>query len=402
MGRFILRNNEPLDARERRGIRCAHMSSESISVYARARGFIILMFGVAVATAFSLTPTSASAASVNVITKPVVPQTGVCVPPVASAFKAYVYEGNVHSFDIEISDSTYVAVAGSIGEQGIPFIQMNRRITPTGTLRIHADMSTTPARQLIYITLLSAKQGSPVCLTQIAINMGVAQQTLETITQSGGSTANYYTAPKKTAPAAYPTDTTAGQEEGEKAGGIGATSATASAISAIKDTVKQNACGTKNGTSRLWFIFLVLYVLALGAIALSRPPATHPYPVAWLISAILIPLFLLLAFWYVLSVCGVSKWVPILAFVVGLVGIAIALRGSEKDTEPAFLLEKETPDKNIVVPTPGQSQLPIEVKEEAEKTVIITPPAAPKDADAKTPGEEKKDETGNTEPPKSA
>jgi hypothetical protein len=379
------------------------MSSEPVSVYARARGFIILTFGIAVAAAFSLTPTSASAAGVSVITKPVLPQTGVCVPPVASAFKAYVYEGTVHSFDIEISDPSYVAVAGSIGEQGIPFIQMNRRITSTGTLRIHADVSTTPANQAIYITLLSAKQGNPVCLTQIAITTGTTQSApFETITQNGGSGSSYsYTAPKKTAPATYPAGT-GDREEGKKE--IGATSATASAISAIKDTVKQNACGAKSGVSRLWFIFLVLYVLALGAIALSRPPATRPYPVAWLISAILIPLFLLLAFWYVLSVCGVSKWIPIFALIVGLAGIAIALRGSENDTEPAFLLEKETLEKNATVPVPGQSQLPIEVKNEAEKTVIITPPAAPKDAGMNMPGAESanKEEKGKVEPPKSA
>lgn len=406
MGHFILRNNEPLDARERTGIRCAHMSSEPVSVYVRARGFIILMFGVAVATAFSLTPTSASAASVNVITKPVIPQAGVCVQPVASAFKAYVYEGNVHSFDIEISDPTYVAVAGSIGEQGIPFIQMNRRITSTGALRIHADVSSTPANQLIYVTLLSAKQGGPICVTQIAIHTDIAQQVLETIAYSGGSTAGSYTAPKKVSSAAYTADTS-NKEKGGEGADVGAASATASAISAIKDTVKQNACGAKSGTSRLWFIFLVLYVLALGAIALSRPPATHPYPVAWLISAILIPLFLLLAFWYVLSVCGVSKWVPILALIVGLAGIAIALRGSEKDTGLAFLAEKDAPEKTPVMPIPGQSQLPIEVNGGAEKTVIIMPPAAPKDTDMKTLGavaatKEEGGEKGKTEPPKSA
>lgn len=378
------------------------MSSEPVSVYARARGFIILMLGIVAAAAFSLTPTSASAANVSVITKPVIPQTGVCVPPVASTFKANVYEGNVHSFDIEISDPSYVAVAGSIGEQGIPFIQMNRRITPTGALRIHADVATTPANQPIYITLLSAKQGSPVCLTQIAITGVAPSASLETITQGGSYS---YTAPKKATVAAYPAGT--GEQEGDKQD-IGTASATASAINAIKDTVKKNACGAKSGTSRLWFIFLVLYVLALGAIALSRPPTTRPYPVAWLISAILIPLFLLLAFWYVLSVCGVSKWVPILALIVGLAGIAIALRGSENDAAPAFLLEKETSGKTAASSVPGQSQLPIEVKSEAEKTVIITPPAAPKNADANMAGtatsskEAKTDEKVRTEPPKSA
>lgn len=369
-----------------------------------ARGLSYGFFSIIVAAAFAFVPTNASAASITVNTAQVTPGTPSCLAPTVSGFEFFVYDNELHSFDVLVSDPSYVAVAGSAGDMPIPFVQMTRRITAAGALRIHTDIDSTPLSQSmpIVITLLSAKSsGSPICLTQVTITPSAEEQTaLEEIPRTVADTGAYPVAPVR--PTVSGDDAAAGEAP---AGAVATSIATASdsvtkAFSRVKDSVKSGACGAGNSTSRLWFIFLVLYVLSLGAIALSRPPTTEPYPLAWLFSAILIPLILLAAFWYVLSACGVSKWVPLLAAAAGVVGIIIALRGNtdQEDLDTLLLPEHEdtAPAKSEpapVVSTPAEVIPPNLPK--APSSTTTTPMTMPMDSSS-VPAVQKPTETKPT------
>ncbi|MBM3271961.1 DUF805 domain-containing protein [Candidatus Kaiserbacteria bacterium] len=318
--------------------------------------FISFALSIVAALSFFLSfPTSASAASITASTRQLTPGAPACTQPLATNFRPYAYDGDLHSFDVDISDKSYVAVGATVGETAVPFIQMRRGMLPDGSFRIHADIETTPlARSMPITIMLLAAPGpnAPICLSQIVITeTGSGTATVyEQIPQTVATTGTHprATAASRKSPSMAVSSTSTATTSSLKAAG----DSVAKAFTRAKDSVRQNACGAGTNTSRLWFIFLVLYVLSLGAIALSRPPSSEPYPLSWLVSAILIPLILLAAFWYVLSVCGVSAWVPILAVVAGIAGIVIALRGTSDDESSMLLL----PEHDVPSTAPSTQQ----------------------------------------------
>lgn len=343
------------------------------------RLFITFVFSIAAALSLFLSiPAQASAASISASTRQLTPGTPTCTQPLAANFRPYAYDGDLHSFDIDISDKSYVAVGATVGETAVPFIQMRRVMLPDGSFRIHADIETTPlARSMPITIMLLAAPGpsAPICLSQIVIAATAAEASIayEQIPQTTPVTGNYprtTATPRKTAPATESSMSTTATSSLKAA-----SDSVAKAFTRAKDSVRENACGAGTNTSRLWFIFLVLYVLSLGAIALSRPPATEPYPLAWLVSAILIPLILLAAFWYVLSVCGVSAWVPILAVAAGIAGIVIALRGTSDDEGSLLLLPEH--DAPPAAPSAQQTLPTIQMPAAQQKEAAVPPmPAA--------------------------
>src|SRR3989344_2331414 len=129
-------------------------------------------------------PSKTFAAEVSVQTAQLLPPgSNTCAPLPVSGFTPYVYNGALHAFEFSVSDSSYVAIAGSAGNTSIPFNQMTRRIEASGTLRVHADMATTPIRGslTVNVTMLSSKgAGQPVCISIISTTIdaeGVLQAT---------------------------------------------------------------------------------------------------------------------------------------------------------------------------------------------------------------------------------
>lgn len=301
---------------------------------ARHTGFFALsVCSMIIAAACTFIPTSAFAAEIQTKTATALPGTGSCAQLSAQNYHPYIYEGNLHSFDVSVSDASYVAVAGTVGTEPVPFYQMTRRINPDGSLRIHVDIETTPlaATLPISLTLLSTKgQGTPVCVSTVVVGSGtIPQVQYENISRETSYPTQKHVAGK--APAAETVQkTTPGSFRLHMP----------AVLSRVTHSIQANACHAPGKAPRFWFIFLVLYVLALGAISLSRPPVNEARPFAWILSVLLIPALLFGAFWYVSAACGTSRWIPVLAFVLGLLGLLVALRGGGP-AKPAELLLPE-------------------------------------------------------------
>ena len=130
-----------------------HMTSAAIAV-------------VSIAT-FVL-PVFASAATVSNLVSPtqqLLPRgANTCAPLQVQSVNPYVYNGSLDSFDVTVTDASYVSVIGSVGDAGIPLSFMTRRINADGALRIHVDIQSTPVAGTlpVSLTLLSAPSGKPL------------------------------------------------------------------------------------------------------------------------------------------------------------------------------------------------------------------------------------------------
>lgn len=292
-----------------------------------------------IAAAYTFIPTNAFAAEIQVKTAVALPGAGSCAQLSAQNYHPYVYDGNLHSFDVSVSDASYVAVAGTVGSKPVPFYQMTRRINPDGSLRIHVDIETTPlaATSPISLTLLSAKgQGTPVCISTVVVDSGkVAQVQYENISRETSYPSQKHAAGKASA----------APQSIQKATFSSFRLHMPAVLSRVTHSIQANACHAPGKAPRFWFIFLVLYVLALGAISLSRPPVNEARPLAWIISVLLIPALLFGAFWYVSAACGTSRWIPVLAFILGLLGLLIALRGGGPAKSADLLLPEHSETK---------------------------------------------------------
>src|SRR3989344_4892485 len=143
-------------------------------------GIRVIAVSVFIISALLIAPSFASAAEVSVQTAQLLPPgSNTCAPASVTGFTPYVYDGSLHSFEFTVGDSSYVAIAATVGNVNIPFNQMTRMGAATGAVRIHADLPSMPVRGSlpISVTMLSAKgSGQPLCITSVAT----------TVTPSGG------------------------------------------------------------------------------------------------------------------------------------------------------------------------------------------------------------------------
>ncbi len=289
------------------------------------RGIVGTIIAVAVLTA----PAFAAAGSASVLTKQVVPVGGnSCAPLFVKAVTPYIYDGELHSFDIVLSDASYVAILGAAGEASIPFNYMSRRFDADGSLRIHADTTvvingTVP----VTVTLLSALPGAPVCLSTVSFT---------TDTQGNIETSNPISVPTSPIDTGEPgIDSSTGSGSGVTQGGgsqtgstgsskptpaVGTTSGTSTTIGAIV----ANMC-TKNGAYQLWFILLAVFFVIAAFVGLSEPALAlrHGALPAVLIG---VPLIGLLLFWYYATGCRLSYFIPVILLVAAAIGLYSAYR----------------------------------------------------------------------------
>lgn len=286
-------------------------------------------------------PSFASADEVSVQTAQILPVgSNTCAPAAVSGFTPYVYNGTLDAFEFTVSDSSYVAIAATIGNTSIPFNQMTRRSESSGAVRIHGDLTSTRVGNglPVSVTMLSAKgAGQPVCLTSIT-----------TLVTADGELSIAPPAPAPApAPKPTPVSTTAPKPKPVPAPAPTPVSKTptstavkpitaTSAAFATTQSILKNMC-TGAGADRLWFVLLALFaaVVAFAVFGQAQlPPALRTQE--WTAAAIVVPFLLLFGLWYFVESCRTTPWVPVIATVIALAGLGIAFweRGAVKKVQP--------------------------------------------------------------------
>ena len=343
----------------------------SFSIY---QLLLFVLASVAFSIVLAAFPLKAFALDAVTQTRQVLPVGGnACTQVSATNFIPYIYDGALHSFEFTVSDPSYVALIGSVGNTSIPFNVMTRKMDASGMLRVHVDVPTSPVFGTlpVTVTMLSARSGSPVCLTVVSANVVSG---LETIPYTPSTTVP--TTPTVSAAPTTPSVTSAPKPASsdpipttQKV--LTTSTATGSVVSTIQNPFK-NMCSSDASAYRLWLILLVLYMLIVGALLwaefpMSVPWARTPERIA---TAILVLLLLLLAFWYFSISCRAALWMPLVAFLVAVLGLLAAFWNHPRVTQ--MLLIQET--------KPTSAPKPI-----SAATTIITPPAKPTSTTIVTP-----------------
>ena len=110
-------------------------------------------------------------------------------------------------------------------------------------------------------------------------------------------------------------------------------------------------CATPASAYRLWLILLVLFALVVGGLLWLE------FPVSWswaqtperVAAVILVLLVLLLGFWYLSASCRAALWMPLVAFLIAVLGLLAAFWNHPKMTQLFLLEEKKTV---IITPPP--------------------------------------------------
>lgn len=284
------------------------------------------LIGLIAITAVVVMPQFAAAATGSVITKQILPVNGTsCTPIFLSEVTTYIYDGELHSFDIVVSDPTYVGLAASAGDVTIPFNYITRRIDADGKLRLHVDTTAAiDGRISVSVIMLSASGGDKTCLTTVSFvtdgegsittdSPVVTDNTPSTPVNAGGSGTGG-------TGASQPTGKTIGTSTSNPP-----TVAPASSTSNIANLIAK-AC-TKSGASQLWFILIAIFFVIVAFVGLSQPPIVLRH-VALPVVLIGVPLLLLLAFWLWVTSCRLSVLIPIILIVAAAIGLYAAYRSS--------------------------------------------------------------------------
>jgi len=321
---------------------------------------LIAASAVALFSVFLILPVKASALEVNTQTQQILPLGGnTCSPIEVTNFTPYVYNNNLSSLEFTVSDPAYVAVVGSVGNTSIPLRYMTRSMDVSGGVRYHIDVDNTPLTGTVpvTVTLLSARTGSPVCASVISVNLG-SGEVVSTPIYTGNPT-TVTPAPVTTAPnVTAPTATTSG--EGNM---TTATSSGAPVVSSGMENPLKGLCTSEASAYRLWLILLIIYALVVGGLLWLE------FPVSWnwaktperVATIMLVLLVLLLGFWYVSSACRAALWMPLLAFLIAILGLLAAFWNHPRVTQLLLIEQKASP---VITPLPPA------------KPVIITPPPA--------------------------
>lgn len=311
-----------------------------------------------------MAPTLASADTISSQTGQVLPIGGntACPQILATNLTPYVYDGALHSFEFTVPDASYVAVAGSVGGSSIPFNLMTRWGAPSGALKVHVDIATTPIRGTLPLTvtmLSSHGAGQPVCVTTVSMGVGSGPiQTTPAAPAPSVPTSGTYVPPTSGTGAGK--GTTQGGTSGASAGipkvtGTAKSAGTSSTSSGKSASATQTpitlgslqnlaakACATPLAAQRTWLVLLLVYILIVGAALwaeypMSVPAMRTPERVA---AIILVLLLLLLGFWYFSASCRTALWMPLVAVVIAILGLLAAFRNHPRMTQ---LLSAENP-----------------------------------------------------------
>jgi hypothetical protein len=259
----------------------------------------------------------------------------------ATDITPYIYDGMLDSFDITISDASYVAVAAQVGDTAVPFTQMTRWFDQQTGMRIHADLpSTNLASDLpITVTLVSAHAGNTP-ITCVAMLRAVvpaivpAQPTPSTPVTTGTSqTPSATTAQYPWSHISYPTPSVTPHTKPSNTG----TSAPqlVTATHALGTT-----CGTQNGPTKLWVVLCVLYAVFVWLLA-SQAGLGDKESRDWNVALVVAGFLALLFFWYISAACRTGSWAPILATVIACAGLIALTQSGGKGASILLLRDSQ-------------------------------------------------------------
>ena len=338
--------------------------------------FVLAVFAFSIF--FATFPVKAFGLEATSQTNQVLPPGGnACAAVSVTNFVPYIYDGALHSFEFTVPDASYVAVLGSVGNTQLPFNLMTRRVDSSGALRVHVDVQTTPivGTLPLKITLLSARSGNPVCMTVVSAGVGSGPVAIQNIPSAHTVPTTVSVAPATpTAPSA-PTAPAAPQKP-RSPDPVPTTQkvlTTSTSEGSVVGSAFANLCSSEASAYRLWLILLVLYMLIVGAALWAE----FPMSVAWartperIATIILALLLVLLAFWYFSISCRAALWMPLMAFLIAVLGLLAAFWNHPRVTQMLLIQEaKQTPE-----PAKSSSATIVTSQTKTTSTTIITPPA---------------------------
>ena len=322
------------------------------------RSLAVLGFVVA---ALTFLPGLASAQVANVRTIQLLPPgQNTCQTPTLLNVTPNVYDGTLQSFDVTISDGSYVGVLASVGTSQVPLQYMTRWSGGAGAVKIHVDTPTTPVNGAlpVNLTVMSALPGQPVCVTQVTFTVsgvgmtttqtGGGAQTSGTGNGTGGQTSTNTTQPTNSGPASQTgtgsvtgTQTKGNTSSSSSLSGVGVGQAYTGGLVAAGAPITGlrglgNICIGSNAY-RLWVILLLVYIIIAAMVVFAEPWFLEE-SVLGLTAAILVPLILLLGFWYFSAGCRAASWIPVVACLIAIVALFLAFR--EQESAVIMLPEK--------------------------------------------------------------
>jgi len=309
---------------------------------ARGRAGVTLAVTAVFAAGLFFSPASASASSI--VVRQILPPSEQACPQVGvSEVTSYVYDGTLNSFEMNVTDPSYVAVGGTVGDQAISFQYMTRKLNPDGTLRIHVDLQNTSLATAlpIELTLISAHAGNTArtCIATIsAIIPAVSGGSAPAQIPSHPSYPSHPAQPSK--PSHPSTGTGTGTHKPTTTVSVG--EGMTPVLGASRALGK--LCINATGTARLWIVLVVLYAIFIGILLAQGNKDRTPHLREWHIGTILVILVVLLLFWYMAPSCRAGAWAPALATLVACIGcIFFTQRGEQMDSP--LLLEAKKEEK---------------------------------------------------------
>lgn len=312
---------------------------------------MFILFGVAV-----FSPVQASA-STQAIVRQVLPSNAQTCPAFgASDVRAYVYDGNLHSFDITITDPSYVAVAGKVGKTPFPWRQVSRWNQSNGMVRLHVDVPQTPIASAvpITITLISAHPGGKPITCVVTITAPRVTVILPTrVTTSGqGTGASIHPPQQQVTPIVKPSAIPVSANENALR--------SVTVLSSIG-----TMCNVPHGPTRLWSVLIVLYALFVGLLVMRKDSFLKDKG-SWN-TVLIVGMFLVLAaFWLFVATCRTSVWAPILITLIACAGMLGLVYGGD-DTEGMPLLLKGSSDDSKRPGDKGQGTAAVSPQNNATK-----------------------------------
>ena len=251
------------------------------------------------------------------------PNTTACPIVGVSQITPYVYDGSLDSFDVTVTDPSYVAVGGSVGDMPVDFHYMTRSYTADGALRIHVDIASTPVPQTIPIrvTLLSSRADTHVTCALSVVGDITGTPNTPPVPEAPATPVLPPVAPYA---ATHPT----ASHGGSGGAHMGTTSATSTVQIPPHGTVfvgALSALGTvcsKSSSWKLWAILLVLY--GLFVLVLSMQSQVAESSRGWNTALILVLLVALIGLWYFSATCRAGPWAPLIALAIAAFGIWLA------------------------------------------------------------------------------
>jgi len=254
-----------------------------------------------------------------------------------SAIRPYIYDGNLHSFDITVRDNSNVVITGIAGTEAIPFEALSRWGTGVpGEIRMHVDVDTTSlVRALpVTVTMISTKgQGSPICISNVQFVLPsqkpIPEPQAPALPNPVSYTPTISVIPKNEIPSAPSTGKTPTSKSDSREGEVAQKPPPGvSVTSALTQSLKR-ACETQRSSQTIWGLLLLGYALFAAYIALIKP-GFLARSLEGLAAAIVLPFIALVGFWYFAEHCRGAEWVQLLTPAIALIALVVAFWEEEK------------------------------------------------------------------------